>query len=170
MPHALVLSVGSDSNVLNTRELILRSAGYIVVSALSIREAIYLFQGGDFDVAVLCHTLPVKDCERLTSAVRASGSRIPIACVSGGVPVERNAFADVILDKEPAAFLRGIEELLSRFAQVTSIGAPDWGSDGDLASAGNSPKYRASRAISEAAGDDGQAPQGVRSFFERKKA
>src|SRR6202034_3013643 len=74
VPQARVLSVGLDVRILDTRELILRSAGYSVVSAISIKEAVFLFKDGGFDVIVLCHTLSAKDCERLTGAVRASGS------------------------------------------------------------------------------------------------
>jgi CheY-like chemotaxis protein len=124
MPQALILSIGSDARVLDTRELILRSAGYSVVSTTSIKEAVYLFKDGEFDVVVLCHTLPTKDCERLTGAVRASGSRILIVCVSAATFDEHNAFADATLDKNPAAFLRAIEELLRSHAQPRAL---HWG-------------------------------------------
>jgi len=117
MPQGLVLSVGSDSRVLETRELILRSAGYSVVSALSIKEAAYLFKDSDFDVIVLCHTLSTKDCERLTGTIRASGSRIPIVCVSDSTFDGRKSFADETVDKSPAAFLRSIEDVLRNRGQ-----------------------------------------------------
>ncbi len=118
MPQALVLSVGSDPRVLDTRELLLRSAGYSVVSAISIKEAVYLLKDGEFDAIVLCHTLPAKDCERLTGAVRASGSRIPIVCVSGATLDGHNSFADATVDKNPAAFLKAIEDVLRSHAQI----------------------------------------------------
>lgn len=124
MPQALVLSVGSDPRVLDTRELLLRSAGYSVVSAISIKEAVYLLKDGEFDVIVLCHTLPRKDCERLTGAVRAMGSRVPIVCVSGASFDGHNAFADATVDKNPAAFLRAIGDLLRSHAQTEALQPP----------------------------------------------
>ncbi|WP_058187894.1 response regulator [Terracidiphilus gabretensis] len=123
MPQTLVLSVGSDPTILGTRNLILRSAGYIVVSAKSIQEAVHLFQESDFDLIILCHTLPQEDCEDLIRFIRASGSRIAVASVSGGL-VEYDAFAEMILEKEPAAFLAGIGDLLAKQAQMHSTGIP----------------------------------------------
>lgn len=121
MPQALVLSVGLDVRILDTRELILRSAGYSVVSATSIKEAVFLFKDGGFDVIVLCHTLSAKDCERLTGAVRASGSRIPIVCVSDSTLDNHNSFADATIDKTPAAFLKAIEDVLRNHAHIEAL-------------------------------------------------
>ena len=86
MALVLVLSVGLDASLLGARSLILQSEGYIVVSAMSAEEAIHLFQDGDFDLVILCHSLPREHCERLTRFIRNSGSRIPVACVSGEFP------------------------------------------------------------------------------------
>ncbi len=118
MSETLVLSVGSDPAVLDTRDLILRSAGYIVVSVMSIKEAIHQFQNSDFDLIILCHTLPPKDSERLTCFIRASGSRIPIVCISGTGFGEQNAFADATLDTDPAAFLRTLEDVVIKHAKM----------------------------------------------------
>jgi CheY-like chemotaxis protein len=125
MPQALVLSVGSDSSVLDTRGLILRSAGYIVVSAMSIQDAVHLFQDRAFDLIILCHTLPIKDCERLTCFIRASDSRIPIVCVSGAVAGEHIALADATLDKDPVEFLRALEDVFNKHARMQPIEVPD---------------------------------------------
>jgi CheY-like chemotaxis protein len=124
MSQTLVLSVGSDSMVLNTRGLILRSAGYIVVTAMSIKEAVHLFHNGDFDLIILCHTLPMKDCERLTCFIRASGSRIPIVYVSGTGLGEHITLADATLDKDPVAFLRNLGEVLSKHAKTQAARVP----------------------------------------------
>ena len=73
MPVSLILNVGQDPSLLETRSALLRAAGYIVESVLSIRESISHFQAGDFDLVVLCHTIPQKDG---TSSVPDSGLRI----------------------------------------------------------------------------------------------
>jgi CheY-like chemotaxis protein len=117
MSQTLVLSVGSNRAILDTRDLLLRSVGYHIVSVMSVREAVSVFQDDDFDLIVLCHTLPQKDCERLTCFIRASGSRIPIATVSNTLG-ESNPFADMALEREPVAFLAGIRDLLNRHAKV----------------------------------------------------
>jgi CheY-like chemotaxis protein len=122
MSQTLVLSIGSQLAVLDTRELILRSAGYIVVSAISIEEAVRFFQDGDFDLIVLCHTLPTKECERLTSLIRASGSRIPIVSVSGTAGGEQNAFADATVDQDSGRFLRSVGEVLRKHAPTQPVG------------------------------------------------
>lgn len=82
MPLTLVLTVGSDSSLLGSRSEVLKSAGYMVVSALSIREAVDRFQDGDFDLIILCHSIPTKDRERLIGLIRASGSLTPIICIA----------------------------------------------------------------------------------------
>jgi CheY-like chemotaxis protein len=118
VPQALVLSIGLDSRVLDTRALILRSVGYTVLTAMSVKEAVPLLQSNDFDVIVICHTLPTKDCERLVSLVRASGSRIPIVTVSGSAFGQQSVSADATLDKEPVAFLREMGEVLRSHGQT----------------------------------------------------
>lgn len=113
MSQTLVLSVGFDAELLSARDLVLKSAGHIVVSETSIKEAVHRFQEVDFNLVILCHSLPTKDQERLTCLFRASGSRIPIASVSGTLG-QCDAFADAILESDPERFLAGISDLLSR--------------------------------------------------------
>jgi len=120
MSETLILSVGLDPMILDAREEILRSAGFIVVSAVSIKEALHLFRDGDFDLMILCHTLAVKDRERLTCLIRASGSRIPVASISG-TPEEQAVFSDASLEQDPVELLAGIRCLLARRFELTSI-------------------------------------------------
>jgi DNA-binding response OmpR family regulator len=124
VPHVVVLSVGLDANVLSTRALILQSAGYTVVSAISVKEAVSLLeasdfeiQASDFDIVVLCHTLSAKDCERLISMVRSSGSHMPIVTVEGSSFSQQRSMGDATVDKEPVAFLRAMREVLRDHAQ-----------------------------------------------------
>jgi len=53
MSLTVVLAVGLDSWLLATRSISWRSAGYFVVSAGTIREAIEQFKAGDFDLVLL---------------------------------------------------------------------------------------------------------------------
>ena len=168
MSQTLVLSIGSDLAVLDTRDLILRSAAYVVVSAISIEEAVRFFQDGDFDLIVLCHTLPLKDSERLTCFIRASGSRIPIVCVSGTVHREHNAFADATLDQGPVEFLGSLVELLSKHAPMQPLGVSARHNHGEVAWAKKVPGSRSSTGFDRREREM-QDNQGVLSFLERTR-
>lgn len=117
MPLTLVLSVGLDSVLVRVRNLILQSAGYTVVSATSIREAADRFQNGDFDLMVLCHSVPARERERLIRLIRASGSGIPIVTVAMKES-DGDHFADVCLEDRPNKLLAGIQDVLARQARI----------------------------------------------------
>ena len=61
MSLTIVLSIGFDPSLLETRSLVLQSAGYMVESASSLKEAVNRFQSGDFDLVLLCRSVPRKD-------------------------------------------------------------------------------------------------------------
>ena len=112
MSSAMILSVGLNEAFLSSRASLLVSAGYIVVSALSVKEAIGLFQVGGFDLIVLCHSIPDKDRERLTCLIRASGSFIPVISVAES-PEKHDTFPDATLrESDPAKLLAGIKKVL----------------------------------------------------------
>jgi len=73
----VVLAVGFDLSLMRTRTLVLQSAGYIVESASSLKEAVDRFQAGDFDLVLLCHSIPMKDRDHLTCLIRATGALTP---------------------------------------------------------------------------------------------
>ncbi len=111
MPQTLVLSVGLDPQLLGTRDLILQSAGYIVVSTYSMREAVDRFRQGDFDLVLLCQSIPAKERERLTRWIRASGSRIPVVSVSGNL-CPGDVAGGVTVGSDRRTLLWGIREVL----------------------------------------------------------
>jgi hypothetical protein len=61
MPLILILSVGRDLALLDTRDAMLRACGYIVESELSEKQAINHFRAGDFDLVLLCHSIASQD-------------------------------------------------------------------------------------------------------------
>src|SRR5580693_4664431 len=111
MPE-IVLAVGFDLSLMTTRDLVLQSAGYVVVEASSLEEAVDHFQSGDFDLVLLCHSVPAGDRERLASLIRASGSRIPIVSIATSLG-ECDAFANSTLEDGPNKFVAGIRDALS---------------------------------------------------------
>lgn len=133
MSLALVLNVGHDPVLLNTRASVLRAAGYLVESASTLQQTIRQFRSGDFDVVVLCHSVDLEERTRLISLIRASGSLIPVISVA--------AFADgqyqgpsswITIESNPKKLLRGIEKVLDRAAQPPDARrAQTVGGDGD---------------------------------------
>ncbi len=111
MAQTVVLSIGLDPDLLRTRNLVLHSAGYTVVSAYSVKEAVDRFQAGDFDLVLLCQTLPAKERDGLTWWMRASSPGTPVVTVSGRL-FSDDVVAGVMVGSEPGALLWGIREVL----------------------------------------------------------
>jgi CheY-like chemotaxis protein len=111
MPLTIVLCVGFDLSLLRARGLVLESAGYLVESVSTLKGAADRFQSGDFDLVLLCHSVPRKDRDRLTSLIRSSGSRTPIVSIAGNLG-ECDAFATATLEDGPNNFLAGIKDVL----------------------------------------------------------
>ena len=116
MPLTLVLTIGLDSLSLGIRNSLLQSAGYIVVSVLSLKEAANQFLNGDFDLVLLDNSLPPKDRDRITSLIRVSGSRTPVVSVASATFATENdhdhSLVDATFDERPDNLLRGIRSLL----------------------------------------------------------
>jgi CheY-like chemotaxis protein len=108
----LILAVGQDSLLLDTRSSILRAAGYVVESAFTLAQAINEFERGDFDMVLLCHSMPLQDRDRLTCAIRASGSRVPVVVVAPVSQECARGFADALLENNPISLVQGVEKAL----------------------------------------------------------
>jgi DNA-binding response OmpR family regulator len=89
----------------------LQSAGYSVVSAYSLKEAVDRFQARDFDLVLLCQTIPTKERDGLTWWMRASGLGIPVVSVAGNLCSD-DVVAGVTVGSDPSALVWGIRELL----------------------------------------------------------
>ena len=113
MSLTVVLAVGLDSSLLADHSATYRSAGYFVTSAASVREAIAHFRDGDFDVVLLGRSIPLNSRERLAFLIRASGSQIPIVCVTDRSS-DCDGFADATIRDEPIELLKGIGEIMAK--------------------------------------------------------
>ncbi len=111
MALTVVLSVGLDPHLLDSRSLVLQSAGYLVVTADSIKQAVDRFEEGDFDLVLLCQSIAAKEKDRLTGWIRASGSGVPVVFVSGNLD-PGDVTAGVTVGSDPQALLWGIREVL----------------------------------------------------------
>src|SRR6476646_8316679 len=110
MPH-VVLMVGRDRLLAETRSQVLRTAGYIVVPAFNPRQAIDEFLRGDFDLVLLCHSIPADTRERLVSALRERTSRTPIVSVASFYG-QFDGFADATIENDPYLLINSLREVL----------------------------------------------------------
>jgi len=117
MPHTLVLAVGRDPVLLETRSQVLQAAGYTVIPERSLKKAVTKFRDGDFDLVLLCHSIPAQDRERLTRLLREYTSRTPIVSVSSSVSA-LDSFADATIGNDPRELLAGLQELLVKKTQA----------------------------------------------------
>lgn len=122
MHITVVLAVGLDSWRLTSQGSDLRSAGYVVISAGSIRDAIEQFKVGDFDLVLLGSSISAEHKERLTSLIRTAGSRTPVVCIPNSSG-DRNWFADGTLQDDASALLTGMEELLAKTPRAEAVPA-----------------------------------------------
>jgi CheY-like chemotaxis protein len=112
MPFALILSVGIDSQLLDSRQLLLQSAGYAVVSAHSAKDAVDRFLAGDFDLVLLCHSLSERERDGLACLIRASGALTPVITVAT-YDGQQDVFASATIECEPGQLLAGIRDALT---------------------------------------------------------
>ena len=117
MPLTVVLAVGLDSWLLAAHIRDWRSAGYFVVSAYSVGEAINLFNDGDFDLVVLGDSVSIENRQRLTSMIRASGSQTPMACI-GDSSAAHKSLSDARLKNASSTLVAGLRELLAQKAMT----------------------------------------------------
>ncbi|HMD20558.1 MAG TPA: hypothetical protein VKH40_09560 [Alloacidobacterium sp.] len=117
MMLGVVLAFGFDPSLMASRIRVLQSVGYLVVRASSISETVDHFQSGDFDLVLLCHSVPAADRERLTSSIRAWGSGTPIVSIKGSLG-ECDAFVNATLEDGPNKLVAGIRDVLIKAART----------------------------------------------------
>jgi DNA-binding response OmpR family regulator len=120
MALTVVLAVCVDSTTLAIHESVWKSAGYIVTTAESIREAIERFKAGDFDLVLMGHSIAPENRERLTFLIRASGSRVPVASIGRAVG-DYDTFTDATFGDDPNELLLGMGELMAKSAKMLAM-------------------------------------------------
>ncbi len=104
---AAALTVGRDPLLLHTRNEILRKYGIATVSALSIQDAFQIFQSGDFDFVLLCHSVPEAERKQLITLMRNRRASTPVITISE-VSFYDDPFADITTINDPETMLRDI--------------------------------------------------------------
>lgn len=109
-----ILNVGSDAALVQSREVLLRSAGYLVESASSIEDAIRRLRAGDFDLVVLCHSISPAETKRLIFRIRSGGSGTPVISVAADSRPYPDPFANLTVGGSPDALFCAVDAVLQQ--------------------------------------------------------
>jgi DNA-binding NtrC family response regulator len=112
MPFHLLLSVGSDPFLMKTRSLVLLKAGYAVRDAMTVRGAMRVFQQGEFDLVLICHTIPEDERLQLMAALKAVSPSVKI------ITIRKDGEVSAHLADGSVFSLDGAEVLLATIANV----------------------------------------------------
>lgn len=109
-----ILSVSYDEPLLHTRQWILETAGFNVISALGFTEAITHCKAGVFDLLIIGHSIPPRDKAALVKVVRDHDhTRVLALLRAGEMPL---AEADLSIDawEGPDVLLTAVQRVLDK--------------------------------------------------------
>jgi DNA-binding response OmpR family regulator len=89
----LIVVMGSDATLLESRARVLEGAGFAVRRAQSIPQVKHALQETNVDLLLLCHTLTKEDCQRAIAASRELNPKIAtlsLVAYAGRRPKERD--------------------------------------------------------------------------------
>jgi len=109
MPQPIrILSVGYDRNLMSSRSLLLRHAGYLVEEAYSRREAEEIARSDMIGLVLICHTVPEDEKAAIISAVRKQESLVPIICIADHDYYRLRADDCSVVSNTPAELLAAV--------------------------------------------------------------
>ena len=109
---APLLSVGFEYGLLNPRNRILENAGHKVVEATTETEALQHLQRSEFDLIILCYSIPDEQREALAKRMRSYNASTPIVAIARRSQQTEYHFADATVKNDRLALLTGITTLL----------------------------------------------------------
>lgn len=111
-----VLIVGRMRELALYRAEFLRNAGFTVLTASDVDDAIRMMQGGQFDAIVLSYTLPTETVKYLADAARGYCSDCPVIAIAETKMLDRRIEPDAvaIADDGPPALLSALRRVLQR--------------------------------------------------------
>jgi DNA-binding response OmpR family regulator len=113
MPSRCILSISSDPQLMVTRTLLLRRAGYAVDEAYEKAAALSRAQCDSVDALLICHSVPKAERRWLIARVREKRKLMPILCLTVGM--------DHLPDDSCTGVPSDPEELLNALAQALEI-------------------------------------------------
>ena len=76
-----ILSVGHDHHLLALRTLVLERAGFEVIEAFCVSDALRLAQSDAVDLVLMCHSVPRAEQKLLLAGIRNHRRLMPVFCV-----------------------------------------------------------------------------------------
>lgn len=120
MPAPRILSIGTDSDLLCTRNMVLQRAGYTVAAATDLPFAIDLLRRVWFDLVILCHAIPREKRERAVETIKQVQPAASVIALRAGTEGLDAPVDATIESYNPESLLRSIADVLSRPARVAA--------------------------------------------------
>ncbi len=106
----LVLSAGTDPQLLATRNAVLKQAGYYVTSAATPLELVDKFFSGDYDLVILCHTISENEQKKIFALIHSYSPSVPVVVITADN--RPRSFADAQIPNNPNALVESLPDLL----------------------------------------------------------
>lgn len=107
----LILSAGRDPELMKQRNAQLLAAGFKVASATNSCEVVEKLLNGDFDLVLLCDSMPEQDRERLARIVSSYTPSTPVVLICSAEQAKQ-AFSGGPVKCHPEQLLATVAEWL----------------------------------------------------------
>lgn len=115
VPMLTVFQAGEDRMLLETRRRVLESIGLTVVTAHGGAETLQRIAQLQFDLAILCHSLPVHQRLQIAATLRKANPTSPILLVGrgpAGQKIDGHSDIDAVVDPDPERLTETLRRLL----------------------------------------------------------
>jgi len=114
-----ILSAGYDHQLMQTRSMLLRHAGFMVDEAHDLMGVLGCVKSDSFDALVICHTIPENEQRWIISLVRRVRGLLPIICIRATVYGSAQEGCSVSTN-EPGEFLAAIGKAIQHPRELRS--------------------------------------------------
>lgn len=123
-----ILVYGRDPRLLDTRRWVLEKAGYRVLTVQTLSEAERMAAVEPISLFLLCHTLPIEDCQKALAAANTIRPEMKLLLMTANTPLCSQGPDERVLSAfdGPKALIGAVQELLPK--------SPTYSSDASLAS------------------------------------
>jgi hypothetical protein len=115
MSRNTILSAGRDRPLLFTRNRVLEEAGYIVTGTSTAADTVEKFFAGDFDLVILCHSIPIEERQRVATLVHMHSPNTPVI-VLADLPTRHFDFGDLTVESDATSLLQSVPVALAMAA------------------------------------------------------
>jgi hypothetical protein len=103
-----ILNIAYDESLMHSRERVLTSAGYSVVSVNLKQDALKHVLSTKFSLVLIGHSVPAPERDDLIVLIRACDPFVSIAFVAPITDNQSCASADMTISSRPADLLKGV--------------------------------------------------------------